>query len=91
VATLITGLGYVGAALARRLLDEGNTVVGVENFFSTPRPPVAQLSEHGRFVLIEGSVAQPAAVERAFRAAPIDTVFHTTPRRRQALIQPPRH
>jgi UDP-glucuronate 4-epimerase len=76
VATLVTGLGYIGAALAQRLLAAGEEVIGVENFFSTPRRPIARLAECDRLRLIEGSIADPATFERAFAGTRIETVFH---------------
>lgn len=76
MATLVTGLGYIGSALARRLLAAGEEVVAIESFFSTPREPIAALAATGRLTLIEGSIADPAALERAFRAALIPTVYH---------------
>jgi nucleoside-diphosphate-sugar epimerase len=76
VATLVTGLGYIGSALAECLLADGDEVVGLENFFSTPAQPIEKLAQHERFHPIEGSVADPTAVERALAAAPIETVFH---------------
>lgn len=75
MATLVTGLGYIGSALAERLLAEGEAVVGIENFFSTPREPIGGLVKRG-LKLVEGSVANLKAVERAFEVGPIDTVFH---------------
>src|SRR3989442_995597 len=84
MATLITGLGYIGSALAARLLADGEEVVGLENFFSTPREPIAELERHG-LRLIEGSVTDPKAVGRAFTAAKIETVFHLAA---QASVQP---
>lgn len=76
MATLISGLGYIGSALAQRLLIDGEEVVGLENFFSTPREPIAGLATSSPLRLIEGSIADRDAVEQAFTAAPIDTVFH---------------
>lgn len=75
MATLITGLGYMGSALARRLLDEGEEVVGIDNFFSTPREPVEALAGRGVH-LVEGSISDPHSLECAFNAARVDTVFH---------------
>jgi nucleoside-diphosphate-sugar epimerase len=77
VATLVTGLGYIGSALARRLLKDGEEVVAIESFFSSPREPAAALAATGPFTLVEGSITDPAVVERAFRAARIATVFHS--------------
>jgi nucleoside-diphosphate-sugar epimerase len=75
VATLLTGAGYIGAALLRRLDD--SPVVVLENYFCTPRDAV-QSALPPRATLIEGDVADPDTVARAFAAlpdAPI-TVFH---------------
>jgi nucleoside-diphosphate-sugar epimerase len=72
VATLLTGVGYIGAALLRRLADErrdNGPVVALENFFCTSREQVfsdSALPSGAR--LIEGDVADPLAVARAFDA-----------------------
>jgi nucleoside-diphosphate-sugar epimerase len=84
MATLITGLGYIGSLLAERLLADGEVVVGLENFFSTPRAPVLQLVARG-LRLVEGSIADADAVERAFGTVPIETIFHLAA---QASAQP---
>jgi UDP-glucose 4-epimerase len=76
VAILVTGVGYIGSALAARLLADGHAVVGVENFFSTPREPVLRLAADPRFTLIEGSITDPTVLARAFAAEEIDTVYH---------------
>jgi nucleoside-diphosphate-sugar epimerase len=68
VATLLTGLGYIGAALVRRLVrDRGERVVALENFYSTPREAVARALPEG-VELIEGDVADQQAVARLFDA-----------------------
>jgi nucleoside-diphosphate-sugar epimerase len=76
VATLLTGAGYIGAALVRRLASDAPLVV-LENFFCTSRAQVATaLPAHA--VLVEGDVADRAAVAAAFAHlgdAPA-TVFH---------------
>jgi UDP-glucose 4-epimerase len=76
VATLVTGLGYIGSALVERLLAEGEHVVGVENFFSTPREQLTPMLATGGLRLVEGSICDPATWERAFGGEPIETVFH---------------
>jgi nucleoside-diphosphate-sugar epimerase len=76
VATLLTGAGYIGAALLRRLND--GPIAVLENFFSTSREAVAAALAPGT-TLVEGDVAEPADVARAFAALPADqsvTVFH---------------
>jgi nucleoside-diphosphate-sugar epimerase len=82
VATLLTGAGYIGAALLRRLNHETapGQVVVLDNFFSTSRENVQAALPHG-VMLVEGDVANPADVQRALEA--LDTahgeplvVFH---------------
>jgi nucleoside-diphosphate-sugar epimerase len=67
VATLLTGAGYIGAALLRRLAErgDGGPVVALENFFSTPRDLVEAALPSGTR-LVEGDVAEPKDVARAF-------------------------
>ena len=85
MATLVSGLGYIGSALVERLLADGEEVIGLENYFSTPREPIEKLAGSGQLRAIKGSVSDPRAVERAFAAAPIETVFHLAA---QASAQP---
>jgi nucleoside-diphosphate-sugar epimerase len=66
VVALLTGVGYIGAELARCLLLRGEPVVGLDDFSSTPRGAVP--SADG-LTLIEGDVAEPAAVQQAFDRA----------------------
>jgi nucleoside-diphosphate-sugar epimerase len=78
VATLLTGAGYIGAALLRRLEASGEHLVLLENFYSTPRDAVyAALPDAAK--LIEGDVADPSDVARAFDALGAErdiTVYH---------------
>jgi nucleoside-diphosphate-sugar epimerase len=81
VATLLTGAGYIGAALLRRLGQEpaSGPLVVLDNFFSTPRDLVLSALPEGT-TLVEGDVAEPADVARAFDAlgpqTPPTQVFH---------------
>src|SRR5438445_9226049 len=71
VATLLTGLGYIGATLLRRLVERGadaGPIVALDNFFSTSREQVLAALPAGTR-LIEGDVADPQDVARAFDAA----------------------
>src|SRR5216683_5060508 len=70
VATLLTGVGYIGATLIRRLAERGGQatpIVALDNFFSTSPEQVAAALPPGA-QLIEGDVADPRAVARAFDA-----------------------
>jgi nucleoside-diphosphate-sugar epimerase len=81
VATLLTGAGYIGAALLDRLArgawPDATPVVVLENFYSTPRAAVQAALPAGT-LLLEGDVAEPRDVARAYDAlggSPA-TVFH---------------
>jgi nucleoside-diphosphate-sugar epimerase len=70
VATLLTGSGYIGAALLRRLAERGagaGPIVVLENFYSTPRPDAEAALPPGTR-LVEGDVADARAVACAFDA-----------------------
>jgi UDP-glucose 4-epimerase len=75
LAQLIAGLGYIGAELARQLLAAGEAVVGVDNLFSTDASALRSLAAQPGFTLVEGSIASPKTLARAFTAAPVSTVF----------------
>lgn len=80
VAVLLTGVGYIGSALVPRLLAAGERVVGLESFYCSPAPDVRELMRADGLQLVEGDVANPADVTRAFGAAlalggPL-TVYH---------------
>src|SRR5436190_15078043 len=79
VAALLTGVGYIGAALLPRLLEQYERVVALDNFYSTPRVDVAAVLPH-EVEFLEGDVADAHAVARAFERAADDgrplTVFH---------------
>ena len=67
MATLLTGAGYIGAALLRRLDASAAPVVALDNFYSTTREAIAAALPTGT-TLIEGDVADAADVARAFEA-----------------------
>ncbi len=75
MAVLVTGLGYMGAALAEELLRRGEEVVALENGFATDEAALDRLAGAG-VRLVRGDVAEPADVRRAFERAPVETVFH---------------
>ena len=71
----VTGAaGFIGGHLSEALLRQGHEVVGLDDFSSGKRENTALLSKFSNFKLIEGSIADPHAVERAIAGA--TWVFH---------------
>lgn len=77
MGSLVTGIGYIGTRLVEMLLDSGESVVGLDNLFSTDPSALQCLAQRPGFLLIKGDVAEEATVRRAFEAGvAVDTVFH---------------
>src|SRR6516164_3563416 len=71
----ITGAaGFIGSNLADRLLPEGKTVVGWDNFSTGQRKFLDGALKHRNFKLIEGDNLDLPALTKAM--AGCDTVFH---------------
>jgi nucleoside-diphosphate-sugar epimerase len=67
---LLTGVGYIGAALLRRLAERGAEaapIVVLDNFFSTSREQVEAALPAGTHLIV-GDVASPQDVANAFAA-----------------------
>ena len=61
---LVTGgAGFIGSHLCRRLVDEGNDVLCVDNFYTGTRDNVADLLGNPRFELMRHDVTFPLYVE----------------------------
>ena len=63
-SVLVTGgAGFLGSHLCEKLLERGNEVVCVDNFFTGTRRNIHHLLEHPRFDLIRHDVCFPLYVE----------------------------
>ena len=72
---LITGgAGFIGSHLADRLLERGDDVLALDDLSTGSVGNVAHLRDHPRFELREGSILDPASVERAVEGS--DVVVH---------------
>ena len=71
----VTGAaGFIGSSLADRLLADGKSVVGWDNFSTGQRPFVAEALKHPRYRLIEGDNLDLPALTKAMAGS--DFVFH---------------
>ncbi|MCR8726833.1 UDP-glucuronic acid decarboxylase family protein [Frigidibacter sp. ROC022] len=57
------GAGFLGSHLCDRLVEAGNEVLCVDNYFTGRRGNVAHLLDHGRFELMRHDVTFPLYVE----------------------------
>jgi dTDP-glucose 4,6-dehydratase len=75
---LVTGgAGFVGTAVVRHLLGEGEQIVNLDKLtYAGSNPPLGALAEGGRYVLEVADVADAAAVARIFTQHRPDTVMH---------------
>ncbi len=67
---LITGgAGFLGSHLAEYLLNQGNDVVCIDNFFSGSKDNIRHLLDHAYFELIRHDVIHPLFIE-------VDQIYH---------------
>jgi dTDP-glucose 4,6-dehydratase len=72
VRILLTGAaGFVGSHLARRLVADGDLVIGVDNLTTGRLSNLSQLSESSSFRFVEADAASPVPVDE-----PLDWILH---------------
>jgi len=77
---LVTGVaGFIGSALLEKLLDLGQTVVGVDNFISGHKKNIDDVlsinpDERLQFTFIEGDLRDPAVANKACKD--VDIILH---------------
>ena len=63
-SVLVTGgAGFLGSFLCERLLEQGNEVLCVDNFFTGSKQNVRHLLDHARFELVRHDITVPLYVE----------------------------
>ncbi len=61
---LVTGgAGFLGSHLCKRLLDDGNEVVCVDNFYTGRKQNIADMMNDENFTLIEHDITEPLDIE----------------------------
>lgn len=79
---LVTGAaGFIGSHLCERLIREGLTVVGLDNFdpfydITVKQRNLAGLVESPRFRLVEGDIRDRKQVDAALQSGPFDAIVH---------------
>ena len=75
---LVTGgAGFIGTAVVRQLLGEGEQVVNLDKLtYAGSNPPLGALAEGGRYALEVADIADAAAVARIFAQHRPDAVMH---------------
>ena len=67
---LITGgSGFIGSHLAKKLLDKGEEVICLDNFFTGTKNNINELLKNSNFELIRHDVTEPIKLE-------IDNIWH---------------
>ena len=80
--SLVTGVaGFIGAALATRLLERGDTVLGIDNLsdyydVSLKETRLARVGKHSKFTFSKLDIVDREGVEKLFRKNEFDTVVH---------------
>ena len=68
--TLVTGgAGFIGSHLCDRLLERGDDVICLDNFFTGSKDNVKHLFQHPSFELVRHDVIQPILLE-------VDQIYH---------------
>jgi UDP-glucose 4-epimerase len=75
VAVVITGCaGFIGSSMADRLLAQGQSVIGIDNFTTGQRRFLERALQDPRFRLVEGDLLDLPGLTAAFKGA--DRVLH---------------
>jgi len=78
-AVVTGGAGFIGRWLVSALLADGWSVAVLDDFSNGSAANLADFEDEARFALIEGSIAEPAAIDELF-AGGSDTCFHLAAR-----------
>lgn len=79
---LVTGAaGFIGSSLSERLLEEGNKVIGIDNFCDFYNPQlkeknVKKLEENTNFKLYRVDIRDKEKIDNIFETEKIDVVVH---------------
>ncbi|WP_339062222.1 UDP-glucuronic acid decarboxylase family protein [Tepidibacillus marianensis] len=67
---LVTGgAGFIGSHLIGRLLEEGNKVICLDNFYTGKKQNLSSYEEHSNFICVNQDIIQPMDIE-------VDEIYH---------------
>lgn len=81
------GAGFIGSHICETALAQGLRVVAVDNFKSGYRENVQHLTSNPKFKLVEATVTDMDAMERAFEG--VDVVFHNAASKNTVCLAEP--
>lgn len=70
------GAGFIGSHLIDLLIEEGNEVVCIDNFFIGTKANIEHLKDNKSFKFYEQNLLDMPALERVFEKEKFDYVFH---------------
>ena len=73
------GAGFIGSHLCERLLDEGNDVICIDNYFTGHKSNIRHLLKHPNFEVIRHDIIYPymAEVEEIYNlACPASPIYY---------------
>lgn len=70
------GAGFIGSHLIDALIDDGNDVVCVDNFFIGTKENIKHLQNNEKFKFYEQDLTEFEAVDKIFKNEKFDYVFH---------------
>jgi UDP-glucuronate decarboxylase len=70
------GAGFIGSHICRRLLEDGHTVVCIDNFITGNRANIKFPEENPRFSLLERDINIPFSAEEYNNFSKIDEIYH---------------
>jgi UDP-glucuronate decarboxylase len=69
---LVTGgAGFIGSNLCKRLLDDGNQVTCLDNFYSSDSNNISEFLDNPNFIFINHNVIEPLTINNNF-----DEIYH---------------
>ena len=65
------GAGFIGSNLCHRLIDEGNKVICIDNFFTGNKDNIRDIINHNNFLCIDHDVIYPIEIK-----GEINQIYH---------------